>query len=146
MAVEWVYDDGGSGSHDLKDCVPRAIAIASGRPYDEVHEQCEECNAGALDDAYLTPEERAAHEAMAEDGLDYHGTAGADEGLDSYLEELGFQYHRCGLGDDPLPTTGRLIVVMPGHFAAVIEGVLHDTWDCRGRPVEGYWMPAEEIW
>jgi hypothetical protein len=43
---------------------------------------------------------------------------------------------------DELPS-GRLIVRVSHHFAAVIDGVIHDTHDCsRGgtRCVYGYWV------
>jgi hypothetical protein len=45
------------------------------------------------------------------------------------------------LRSDELPI-GRLVVGLSRHSAAVIDGVLHDTYDCsrRGtRCVYGYW-------
>jgi hypothetical protein len=43
---------------------------------------------------------------------------------------------------DELPA-GRIIVRLSGHYAAVIDGVLHDTSDCSRdgtRCVYGYWV------
>jgi hypothetical protein len=37
---------------------------------------------------------------------------------------------------------GRLIVHLDCHFVALIDGVIHDTFDSGGagkRPVDGYW-------
>jgi len=35
---------------------------------------------------------------------------------------------------------GRVIVRMARHFAAVVDGVLHDTWDSSSKMVYGYWV------
>jgi hypothetical protein len=40
---------------------------------------------------------------------------------------------------------GRLIVSVNGHLVALIDGVIHDTYDSGGagkRPVQGYWSQA----
>ena len=132
--MEWVYDDGGSGSGDLRDCVTRSIAIAAQLDYDELYEQVVERTS---DFCYEDGSTYAEHHGHFE-GPSYAGVP--TEAIEDYLTELGFNWHRCGLGDDPLPTTGRLIVEMPGHYTTIIDGVVHDTWDCRGRSVEGYWV------
>jgi hypothetical protein len=132
--MDWIYDDGGSGTGDHNDCVTRSISIAAQLPYAGVYERVSDLAANHV----------------YEDGTDYEDHCGLFSGPDmigavpsaaveSYLTELGFVWHRCGLGDPPLPTTGRLIVEMPAHYTAIIDGVVHDTWDCRGRPVEAYW-------
>jgi hypothetical protein len=133
--MEYVFDDSGSGSSDLRDCVTRSIAIATELPYDEVYERVVECvrNFAAFDD-----DGSYAVTYGALDGPSYEGVP--SEAVEGYLTELGFVWHRCGLGNDALPASGRLIVVLPEHFTAVIDNVVHDTWDCRGRPVEGYWV------
>src|SRR5262249_48798993 len=41
--------------------------------------------------------------------------------------------------------TGRLVVDMNRHLVALIDGVIHDTYDSGGfgrRPVQGYWSQA----
>jgi hypothetical protein len=140
--MDWIYDDGGSGSGDLRDCVTRSIAIAAQVDYDEVYERVAEITSNVIyEDGSTFAEKHGYYEddGMAEVGVPTE----ADEKIGDYLAELGFTWHRCGLGDDPLPTTGRLIVEMPGHYTTIIDGLVHDTWDCRGQPVEGYWALAE---
>jgi len=48
--MEWQYNDGGRKASGRKgtaaDCVTRAVAIASGRPYDEVYKRMAKGNAG----------------------------------------------------------------------------------------------------
>jgi hypothetical protein len=34
---------------------------------------------------------------------------------------------------------GRVIAKQAGHFVAVIDGIVHDTWNSTGRMVYGYW-------
>src|SRR5262249_37805639 len=65
-----------------------------------------------------------------------------------YLKSIGWQYiepkERLYLRADMLPP-GRLIVMVNRHAVAVIDGVIHDTYDSGmggKRPVEGYWSQA----
>ena len=135
--MEWIYDDGGRAGdrNELADCVTRSIAIAAQLDYDAVYERVVELTS---DFCYEDGSAYADRGHGLLDGPSYTGVP--TEAVEEYLTELGFTWHRCGLGDDPVPTTGRLIVEMPGHYTAVIDGVVHDTWDCRGQPVEGYWV------
>ena len=74
----------------------------------------------------------------------------AREAYGPYLERLGWKYtstkelprgkgiHLCA---DELPG-GRLIVSLPRHLTAVIDGVIHDTIDCSEegrRRIRGFW-------
>lgn len=48
------------------------------------------------------------------------------------------------LNADDLPD-GPLVVSMRGHFSAVVDGKLRDTWDCSNggrRVLFGYWRPV----
>jgi hypothetical protein len=77
-----------------------------------------------------------------------HGVA--DEAYGLYLEDLGWRFtstrelprgRGVHLRADELPR-GRLMVLLPGHLTAVIDGVIHDTRDCsdEGRcRIRGYW-------
>jgi hypothetical protein len=153
----WVKDDGGrsksgipSAEKKVGDCVARAIAIATQRPYREVH------------DALVV---RSVHH-VATDNSSYgkwtrrkggirhfdadHGCA--DEVYGPYLQSLGWKFTttkgmKVHLRADALPP-GRLIVHLRRHLAAVIDGVIHDTFNCgeSGRmPVQGYWTaPAAD--
>jgi hypothetical protein len=68
----------------------------------------------------------------------------------AYLKSVGWQYtstkdRKVRLRADELPS-GRLIVRVNRHFAAVIDGVIHDTYDSGGagrRPVLGYYTRDE---
>jgi hypothetical protein len=142
----WVKDDGGrkaAGYGRAKgDCVARAITIATGKPYTEVH--------GALKAEY------ARHVKRLRPGSDAHGyerrrrteevESGCSEKVSgSYLKSLGWQYtrlrERVYLRAGALPS-GRLIVSVCGHYLALIDGVIRDTYDsgrAGKRPVRGYW-------
>jgi hypothetical protein len=136
--MEWVYDEGGGGNRSPSNCVSRSIAIAAQLDYDAVYERVVEC----VSDFHY---EDGASYAELHGMLDGPSEVGVPtEAIEDYLTELGFTWHRCGLGDDPLPTTGRLIIEMPGHYTAMINDVIHDTWDCRGDPVAGYWSLDED--
>jgi len=38
-----------------------------------------------------------------------------------------------------LPKNGRFIVRMSKHYAAVVDGVIYDTFDSSNKMVYGYW-------
>ncbi|MCA1571197.1 MAG: hypothetical protein LC798_12940 [Chloroflexi bacterium] len=137
------YDDGGRAAAGYKseagDCVTRAIAIATGLSYQEVYDTL-----GAFSKAL-----EGAKGKTARDGV-------RRKVYDTLLEGLGWEWTpTMGIGTgcqvhlraDELPS-GRLIVRLSKHLAAVIDGVLYDTHDCsRGgtRCVYGYWSePATE--
>jgi hypothetical protein len=138
--MQYTYNDGGRAAAGYKgsagDCVARAIAIASGRPYQEVYD--------ALNGA-------AANERT---GKRKRGKSNARTGVHKatsrrYLESIGFKWVptmqigsgcRVHLRDGELPP-GRLVVAVSRHYTAVIDGVLHDTHDCSRdgrRCVYGY--------
>ena len=139
--MEWIYDDGGR-SHYFKaervgDCACRAIAIATGTDYKEVYD---------LINKYAKKErtgKRKKGVSNARNGV-YKDTA------KKVMAELGWKWHpvmTIGAGctmhmrEDELPT-GRIVVSLSKHYAAVIDGVLHDTYDCTRegtRCVYGYW-------
>lgn len=131
----WVYDDGGRAAAGYKgeagDCVVRAIAIAAQQPYSDMYTRL----AGL----------------MTEHGYPRSARNGVDPKLyGAVLAELGFEWTatmpigsgcQVHLRPDELPA-GRLVVRLSRHIAAVVDGVVHDTYDCtRGgtRCVYGYW-------
>ena len=130
--MKFKYNDGGSGTNKQRDCVARAIAIATGKSYAEV---CAEIN-------HLADE-------VCFDGSD--AAQGVHKKLRSdYLKSLGWKWTpTMGIGtgckvhlrDGELPM-GRLIVSVSRHLVAVIDGILNDTHDCSRngmRCVYGYW-------
>ena len=138
----FVYDDGGRAAAGFpggaRDCVTRAIAIATGTPYRDVYD--------ALNWA-ATRERRTKRRRYRRSGAD---TGVFKPTVRRYLQHLGWQWHstmgigtgcRVHLRADELPP-GRLIVSVSRHLCAVIDGVVHDTHDPSRegtRCVYGYW-------
>jgi hypothetical protein len=150
-----VYDDGGRAAAGYKgtagDCVCRAIAIATERPYQEVYETL---RSGLREYAGSRRDRTAKRIAR---GRGRRGTTPRNgispKVYGPYLKALGWQWTptmRIGSGckvhlrANELPP-GRLIVQVSRHLAAVIDGVIHDTHDCSRsgtRCVYGYWAKA----
>lgn len=144
-SIDFCYDDGGRAASGFKgvtgDCVVRAIAIATARPYRDVYD---EINAACRVDR---PGKRRRGRSGARTGV-------RKTTIQRYLTGLGFTWVPCmrigsgckvHLRADELPP-GKLIVSLSRHVAAVIDGVLRDTCDCsRGgsRCVYGYWQAPE---
>lgn len=138
------FNDGGRSAAGFKgtkrpDCVTRAVSIASSLSYTLVHDQLSRM--------------------MNPTGDGIHGTA--DNGVlrkhyDRFLKGHGFTWVPCmsigsgckvHLRSEELPK-GRIIVRLSRHIAAVIDGVLNDTYDCsRGgtRCVYGYYIKREIV-
>lgn len=150
--MSFQYDDGGRAVAGYKgragDCVTRAIAIATGKPYPEVYE--------ALWDhlrSYASDHRDKVARQIARGG----GRLGTTprNGVNTqvfgpYLESLGWiwvptmhisqgcKVHLCA-GELP---TGKLVVRLSRHITAVIDGVIHDVYDPSrdgSRCVYGYW-------
>lgn len=135
------YNDGGrqaagyTGS--TRDCVVRAIAIATGLPYQTVYDGINDAAQG----------ERRGRKKK---GLSTARSGVYTPTIRKYLKGLGWQWTptmHIGSGctvhlrADELPA-GRLIVNVSRHLVAVIDGVIHDTSEgSRGgtRCVYGYW-------
>lgn len=148
--MPFVEDDGGRASAGYKgsarDCVARAIAIASGLPYAEVYKSL----------AKGVGEQRGSKGASARNGVQTDRKWFKD-----YMVALGFEWTatmrpgqgcRVHLLRGELPS-GRLVVSVSKHYTAVVDGVIYDTADpqrssvivdTRGkrlshRCVYGYW-------
>lgn len=137
------YDDGGRSAAGYRgqagDCVCRAISIAAQLPYQEVYTRL------ALGNAMQRNRNRKPRRTARE------GIRVQSKWFKDYMLSLGFHWTatmRIGSGchvhlrKEELPH-GRLVVHLSKHSAAVIDGVLHDTYDCsrKGtRCVYGYWQ------
>lgn len=137
----WIANDGGRTAAGYRgktgDCVTRAIAIASELPYQEVYDALN--NMAQSERLTKTRPRRSS----ARTGV--HRRV-----YQAYLLSLGFVWHptmqvgqgcRVHLRADQLPS-GRLVVSLSRHLAAVVDGVLHDTHDCSRagtRCVYGYY-------
>jgi len=148
--MQIVYDDGGRKAAGYtgttSDCVTRAIAIATQKPYQEVYD--------ALND--LGKQERPrSHWAGWQRGMVRRSRSTARTGVHiatirKYMASIGWvwvptmfigQGCKVHLTADELPP-GRLVVSVSKHEVAVIDGVIHDLFDpARGgtRCVYGYY-------
>ncbi len=139
--MEFITDDGGREQAGFKgstgDCACRAVAIVTGKPYLEVYSEI-----NALGEVERTSKKRRG-KSHARTGV-YKAT------MKRYLASLGFAWTpTMGIGtgctvhlrDGELPQ-GRLLVSLSKHYAAVIDGVIHDTYNPARdgtRCVYGYW-------
>lgn len=141
-----VFDDGGRAAAGFRgsagDCVARAVAIASGRDYAEVYKRLAD---GQASNRRTKRTVKSGTKRSARNGV-YTGR----KWFSDYMTELGFEWTptmsigsgcKVHLRADELPA-GRLVVSLSKHVAAVIDGVIRDTYDCTRdgtRCVYGYW-------
>lgn len=132
MKQGYVYDDGGRAAAGFKgkagDCVTRAVAIASGRPYAEVYK------ALAAGMGSQRAGKRGKRSASARSGVNT-----GRKWFKDYMAGLGFEWTptmqigqgcKVHLDASELPA-GRLVVAVSRHYVAMIDGVIHDTYDPR---------------
>ena len=143
--IPFVYDDGGRKKSGYRgstgDCFVRAVAIAAELDYQYVYD---------LVNAYGKREritKRKRSKSTARTGI-YARTAR------KICDDLGFLWGptmqigsgcKVHLRSSELPQ-GRLIASVSKHYCCVIDGKLHDTYDCSRdgtRCVYGYWMLVE---
>lgn len=141
--MKWIYDDGGRADAgyrgDAGDCCCRAFAIATGKPYKEVYELIN----------------KIGRENAHKGNRSGNGKSSARNGVykddaRKIADALGMKWTptmKIGSGcnmhlrSDELPS-GRIVCNVSRHFVAVIDGVIHDTYDCSRdgtRCVYGYW-------
>lgn len=148
VASTWVYDDGGREAAGYRgttgDCATRAIAIVSGLSYQTVYDEINE----------LAKDERPRGKRRRSNArLGVHASL-----LQRLLvTQLGWTWTptmHIGSGctvhvrPDELPAVGAHVLNLSKHFAAWVDGQLHDTYDCSRegtRCVYGYWTPPETI-
>jgi hypothetical protein len=149
--MTWVYDDGGRAAARFRgeadDCVCRAVAIATGRPYREVYHELNK---------FCSYEKLTRREELEDSVFRGSCTSSSRTGIRkptvrAYLEYLGWRWvptMSIGTGchvhlrADELPA-GRLIVQVSKHIVAVIDGVIRDTHDpsrAGTRCVYGYYQ------
>ena len=142
IAMKLVLDDGGRAAACLVgkvgDCVCRSIAIATEMPYMDVYELINKWGSEERLSKYRRIKSSASmgvyrattKKLMASLGWTWHPTMGIGTGC------------RVHLRDGEIPMKGRLVVQLSRHLTAVIDGVIHDTFNpARGgtRCVYGYW-------
>ena len=143
--MEWEYTDGGRADAGYRgstgDCTTRAIAIITERPYQEIYDIVNE---------YAKRERKSktrTSKSSARTGV-YRAT------VRRILKDLGFEWVptmqigsgcKVHLKASELPS-GKIIVSLSKHLAAVIDGVIYDTHDPSRegtRCVYGYWYKKE---
>ena len=115
--MKFCYNDGGRKDAgfrgETRDCVVRAISIATQKPYSEVYSALFELGG-------TSPRKGVAKRVIR-----------------AYMKSIGWKWNACmGIGTgckvhlkaDELPS-GRLVVSVSRHSVAVINGVVHDTHD-----------------
>lgn len=152
--LPWVFDDGGRQDAGRRgraaDCVCRAIAIVTGRPYAEVYDWLNEL--GRAERTRKRRDGRAVARSTARGGIHKPTTRKA-------MAELGWTWHpvmgigtgctmHLAKGEVPARYGGRVIVQLSGHVSAIVEGVVRDTYDpSRGgtRCIYGLWTPGAAL-
>jgi len=139
--MEYVIDDGARSlagyTGTTGDCVCRAISIATGKPYQEVYDALNELGQfertgkrkRGKSNARTGVFKRTIHKIMEQFGWEWTPTMFIGSGCKVHLRS------------DELPK-GNLVVIVSKHSVAVINGVIHDMYDCsRGgtRCVYGYY-------
>lgn len=139
--MDFQFDDGGREAAGFKgragDCVARSIAIVAGLPYAQVYHDLA-CGTGAQRATKLT----AKKSRSARNGVNTKRKWFRD-----YMRGLGFRWVptmtigsgcKVHLADGELPA-GRIIVAVSRHYTAVIDGVIHDTFDPQREPETTHW-------
>jgi hypothetical protein len=139
--MRWVFNDGGRSTAGFEgksgDCGCRAIAIATDTPYQEVYDLINEtasiervgCRKRGKSNARTGVYVACMHRVLDKLGWEWVATMHVGSGCKVHLTE------------SELPK-GRLIVRVSKHFAAVIDGIVHDRYDPSRngtRCVYGYW-------
>lgn len=142
--MKFQYNDGGRADAGYKgatgDCVTRAIAIATGKPYQEVYDS-------------LNAMAQSEHKGKCK-GISNARTGVYRTTYQKFLESIGATWTptmlvgqgcKVHLRDGEIPM-GRLVVKISKHLVAVIDGVINDTQDPSRngtRCVYGYYTIQE---
>lgn len=129
----FIRNDGGRAAAGFNgtagDCVARAVAIVSGRPYAEVYARL----ANGMGSQRVTKRSGKRQRSAR------NGVSTKRKWFKDYMAELGFTWvptmsigsgTTVHLDADELPP-GRIVVAVSGHYTAMIDGVIHDTHDPR---------------
>jgi len=144
--MEFQFNDGGRASAGYKgttgDCVARAVAIVTGKPYQEIYDIVAEGNATQRKSKH---HRKATGVKTAARGINVRRKWFKDQ-----MKSLGFTWTptmligqgcKTHLKAEELPK-GRLVIAVSKHYTAVIDGVINDIYDPsrnEKRCVYGYW-------
>lgn len=161
--LDFEFDDGGRAAAGFKgsagDCVTRAVAIASGKPYAEVYKALAAGNATQRITKHVARSRRGV--ATARNGINT-----GRKWFKDYMDSLGFVWiptMQIGSGckvhllNGEVPMDRIIIARVTKHYVAIVNGVIRDTSDPQlqtihhepGKPprmshrcVYGYWSKA----
>jgi hypothetical protein len=141
--MKFQFNDGGRAVSGhigrAKDCVTRAVAIATGKPYQEVYDALNRLSAS---ERFGKRKKKKSDSESGVFRLTYQ----------RYMESLGWKWRptmaigsgcRVHLRASELPR-GVLLVRVSRHLTTVVDGVIHDIHDCSRngrRCVYGYFVP-----
>lgn len=142
--MKFIFDDGGRADAGFNgftgDCCCRAFSIASGRPYKEVYDLINKVG-----------KEHAGKKKRRGSGISTARSGVYTDDAHIIAKELGFKWIptmtigsgcKVHMREEELPK-GKIVLNVSRHYCAVIDGVIHDTYDpSRGgtRCVYGYWI------
>ena len=148
------YNDSGRSETGYKgnarDCVTRAISIATDIPYQEVYDNLHDLNREYV----KSKRNRVARSIQKKGASPRNGQF--KEIYHSYLLELGWTWVPCmkigsgckvHLTQSELPP-GTLIIKVSRHLTCVVDGVIQDTHDCSRegkRCVYGFYTQINKI-
>lgn len=130
QAVRFVHNDGGRAAAGYKgttgDCATRALAIASGKSYQEVYDLINEAAKSErigkrkswISSARTGVSRETFHKVAVALGATWQPTMQIGSGCKVHLRQT------------ELPATGRQVLSVSKHYAAWINGTLQDIYDC----------------
>ena len=136
--MDFVYNDGGRSKYfkgETRDCVTRAICIATGKDYKEVYNAINELAkkertgkrkrkvSSARSGVFKTTYKKYIEVVL---GWKWHPTMKIGEGC---------QMHLC---EDEIPS-GTIIVSLAKHLTCVKNKVIYDTWNCSENKYYDDW-------
>ena len=141
--MKYEYNDGGRSIAGYRgstsDCVTRAIAIVTNKPYQEVYD---------LVNSYGSQERKSSKQKKSNSRTGVRNAT-----VRKIMKDLGFEWTptmaigsgcKVHLRDSELPS-GKIIASVSKHIVAIVDGVIYDTYDPSRdgtRCVYGYWrMP-----
>ena len=141
--IDYEMDDGGREAAGRKgktgDCVTRALAILTGRPYLECYRALAEANS-------KEPRSRSYGKVTASNGV-------AKRAYEKVYRAFGLEKVKLPAGAKPTfseayETYGDCVVTTAKHIACLKAGALHDIWDGREYDWEGmvYERKAQSVW
>lgn len=132
MVLGFKYDDGGGNKYAryaTGDCATRAMAVVTGEHYLSIlrliQNEAENERGGKRSDGKTYTRLSAVRNIMQQKGWQFVDMRKSPKKFSEWKAE-----------------TGTWLVWCPQHFTAVIDGVIHDTFDPRTEgitTVKGYW-------